>query len=235
MMLYMRTLYTAEGTRSSSVRSLPGGVRRRPPREDGRNCPGSVDRRPHVGPRRAQAVASSAPSVSHLASGAEHRTCLRGLDQTLHFVSSKAAPTGDGRQGSERFPEADGEWGRQYDYPAERSSIDPRSGARRRHHLDPSFLQKAAHAAIRKLGIKKHTGCHTFRHSFATHMVSHGVDIRTVQKLPGHKDLRTTQIWIHGRKLNRYAVKSPTDKLAQLMPSRSPSSQVATVVHHRSG
>jgi integron integrase len=111
-----------------------------------------------------------------------------------------------------KYPHADRQWGWQYVYPAAQASIDPRSGARRRHHLDPSFLQKAVAAAIRKLGIEKHAGCHTFRHSFATHLLADGTDIRTVQELLGHQDVRTTQIYTHVLKFNGFAVKSPVDR-----------------------
>jgi integron integrase len=111
-----------------------------------------------------------------------------------------------------KYPHADREWGWQYVYPAAQPSIDPRSGARRRHHLDPSYFQKAVAAAIRNVGIQKHAGCHTFRHSFATHLLADGTDIRTVQELLGHEDVRTTQIYTHVLRQNGFAVKSPVDR-----------------------
>jgi integron integrase len=111
-----------------------------------------------------------------------------------------------------KYPNLDQQWGWQYVFPASQPSRDPRSGKWRRHHVDPSCLQKAVGAAIRKLGIQKHAGCHTFRHSFATHVLADGTDIRTVQELLGHEDVRTTQIYTHVLRLNAFAVKSPVDR-----------------------
>ena len=98
-------------------------------------------------------------------------------------------------------------------FPAKSISIDPRSNVMRRHHADESGLQKAVRAAARLAGIAdKSVSCHTFRHSFATHLLQSGYDIRTVQELLGHKDVKTTMIYTHVLQRGGLAVKSPLDQ-----------------------
>ena len=110
-----------------------------------------------------------------------------------------------------KYVSADREWVWQYVFPSDRRSQDPRSGTVRRHHLDPSGLQKAIKRATRAAGIEKRVSCHTFRHSFATHLLQAGYDIRTVQELLGHKDVQTTMIYTHVLNRGGRGVKSPLD------------------------
>ncbi len=111
-----------------------------------------------------------------------------------------------------KYPGASREWAWQYLFPAPRPSRDPRSGAFRRHHLHPSGLRRAVRAAAAKAGIAKHVTPHVFRHSFATHLLEDGYDIRTVQELLGHADVKTTMIYTHVLNKGGKGVKSPLDK-----------------------
>ncbi len=101
----------------------------------------------------------------------------------------------------------------QYVFPAARRSTDPRTGEIRRHHCDPSTLQKAVRRAIQRAGITRKASCHTFRHSFATHLLASGADIRTVQEQLGHRDVRTTQIYTHLIQRGASGVASPFDRV----------------------
>ena len=106
--------------------------------------------------------------------------------------------------------------GWQYLFPASRMAIDPQSNLWRRHHVDASGLNKTVKIASQKAGIRKHITCHTLRHSFATHLLQQGADIRTVQEQLGHADVKTTEIYTHVIKRGGHGVQSPLAYLATI-------------------
>jgi integron integrase len=111
-----------------------------------------------------------------------------------------------------KYQNASREWAWQYVFPSDRLSTDPRGGQIRRHHRDERGLQAAVKAAVRAAGITKPASCHTFRHSFATHLLEDGYDIRTVQELLGHADVKTTMIYTHVLNRGGRGVRSPLDR-----------------------
>lgn len=112
----------------------------------------------------------------------------------------------------QKYPNAPTEWKWQYVFPASRLSTDPRTGEVRRHHIEEQKIQRAVRQAARDAGINKKVTPHTFRHSFATHVLQAGCDIRTLQDLLGHADVRTTMIYTHVVNQGGYGVISPLDR-----------------------
>ncbi|TKB78658.1 MAG: integron integrase [Nitrospira sp.] len=112
-----------------------------------------------------------------------------------------------------KYPNAAKEWGWQWVFPASKLYQDRQSGEQKRHHLHESVLQRAVKEAVREAGIAKPASCHTFRHSFATHLLEDRYDIRTIQELLGHKDVSTTMIYTHVLNRGGHGVDSPADRL----------------------
>lgn len=148
----------------------------------------------------------------------------------LHLDKVKAQHTEDVANGrgevelpfalDRKYPNAPFEWAWQYVFPAAGFSTDPRSKHVRRHHVYETSVQKAIKLAAQKAGITKHVGPHTFRHSFATNLLQRGYDIRTVQELLGHKDVKTTMIYTHVT-LNGSGVISPMDMPTAVIKQRA--------------
>jgi len=144
----------------------------------------------------------------------------------LHLVRVKVLHERDVAEGygdvelpdaiARKYPRAPYEWGWKFVFPSHKRSVDPASGVIRRHHVYESYLIRGVKQAARAAGLAKHVSCHTLRHSFATHLLESGYDIRTVQELLGHADVSTTMIYTHVLNKDGRGVASPLDRFTSL-------------------
>lgn len=134
-----------------------------------------------------------------------------------------------------KYPGAVSEWAWKYVFPSGKLSVDPRSGIKRRHHVYESVLQKALKEATRRAGLVKSVHAHVLRHSFATHLLEAGHDIRTVQELLGHKDLKTTMIYTHVAQDSACGIKSPLTRVRKIQDSGRTTEKTAVLPHPHDG
>jgi integron integrase len=148
----------------------------------------------------------------------EHLDCVRRIHARDLAEGFGRAPLPDALE--RKYPAAAAEWGWQFVFPQAHRWVDAARGMEGRYHMDETIVQRAFKRAVRESGLTKHATCHTLRHSFATHLLEDGYDIRTVQELLGHKDVKTTMIYTHVLNRGGKGVRSPADHLGQDGPRR---------------
>jgi len=142
---------------------------------------------------------------------AEHLKRVRAIHQSDMQNGWGRVPLPDAL--ARKYPNAAADWRGQYVFPADHRWVNGQTGQEGRHHIHESAVQRAVKEAVRKAGIAKHATCHTFRHSFATHVLENGDDIRTIQELLGHTDVKTTMIYTHVLNRGGKGVRRPVDSL----------------------